>query len=849
LGRIRKPEAFRFDNLGFPRHTFTQGDSLIVHIWPFSRRRSSAVDKPTDVGQPVQILEGISGGFFSLDENYRFTYWNRAAEEGTGLKREDVLGKNVFEIFPNAKGAELGDRYKIAMESKTVQSFETAYKDDRFEAWYNIRIYPAGNGISVLFHDITEQKRQQRQKEALLEISRVIITSRQVDELCLKAAAKIGEFLGIPSKLVCIYQFDSRTQMLHLISPSIMEIPDVSEQVAHKFVHETDASLVVQSALSRESAVTSDLSRAALAPYIQDEIKANKLKTLICLPLVVQNDVQGALEVLSTKEERYVGDELGMLTVIANELSTGLSRRRLIDELALKNIELETEKLKTDEANETLKKFLATFSHELRAPLNSIVGFSDLLATGLSNLPPTSVEDFMKNINESGKHLQDLVNDILDLSKIEAGRLDLYIDTYPVSDFVESVSRVLQTAIQQKRIDLQFKVSDEVDQLVVDQTRFKQILVNLVANAIKYSYFQGRVTVSIRRVENEIEVVVKDEGPGIKPEDRGNLFRPFQQSKSEKGGKEGTGLGLAITKRLVELHGGFIWVESAPGKGTSFCFRIPMMVGGEVHQALSPLLELTSGKTLSYDERPLVLIVEDNPQASQLIQTYLQEAGYRTETARDGEQALEKAKTLKPRFITLDVLLPIKDGWHVLKELRSHPICKDIPVIIISIVDEKKLGFTLGAVEYFVKPVNREDLLRALSRIPAASAKAGRTPKVLVIDDDKAAADLIEVILEPEGYEVVKSFDGRDGLRRAVLDRPDIILLDLIMPEISGFNVAYQLRQQPETSAIPIIVLTSMEIDQQTREQMEGYALSMMSKQTFTKKDLLKEIGSLGRLS
>jgi PAS domain S-box-containing protein len=822
---------------------------LVLHIWPFSRRKSRTIDKPNDVAQPVQILEGISGGFFSLDQDYRFTYWNRAAEEGTGLKREEVLGKNVFEIFPNAKGAELGDRYRIAMESKSVQSFETAYKDDRFEAWYNIRIYPAGNGISVLFHDVTDQKRQQRQKEALLEISRVFITSRQVDELCLKAAEKIGEFLGIPSKLVCIYQFDSRAQMLHLVSPSMMDIPSISEEVAHKIVHEAERSLVVQCTLSRESAVTSDLSRATLAPYVQDEIKANKLKTLICLPLVVQNDVQGVLEVLSTKEEKYIGDELGMLTVIANELSTGLSRRRLVDEIALKNIELETEKLKTEEANEVLKRFLATFSHELRAPLNSIVGFSELLADGLAKLSNTSIEDFMKNINESGKHLQDLVNDILDLSKIEAGKLDLYIDTYPVSDFVESVSRVLQNAIQQKMIDLQFKVSDEVDQLVVDQTRFKQILVNLVANAIKYSDLQGRVIVSIRRVENEIEVVVKDEGPGIKPEDRGNLFRPFQQSKSEKGGKEGTGLGLAITKRLIELHGGFIWVESALGKGTSFCFRIPMMVGGEVHQALGPLLELTPGKALSYDERPLVLIVEDNPQASQLIQTYLQEAGYRTETARDGEQALEKAKTLKPKFITLDVLLPIKDGWHVLKELRSHPICKDIPVIIISIVDEKKLGFTLGAVEYFVKPVNREDLLRALSRIPAASAKAGRSPKVLVIDDDKAAADLIEVILEPEGYQVVKSFDGRDGLRKAASDHPDIILLDLIMPEISGFNVAYQLRQQPETSAIPIIVLTSMEIDQQTREQMEGYALSMMSKQTFTKTDLLKEIGSLGRLS
>ncbi|MEK6572225.1 MAG: ATP-binding protein, partial [Bacteroidota bacterium] len=625
-----------------------------MRIWPRFKKKKQ-VDLTKDVGQLVQILESISGGFFSLDKEYRFTYWNRAAEEGTGLKREEVLGKNVFEIFPNAKGAELGERYKVAMESKSFQSFETAYKDDRFEAWYDIRIYPTGSGISVLFQDITERKRQQQQKEALLEISRAINTAFQVDELCMNAAERIAEFLDIPPKLVCIYRLDPRTQILHLMAPSIADLPETSADFAHKIVDEADTSLVVQCALTKKGIVTSDVASGTLARYEKNDIERLKLKTLICLPLVVQNDIQGVLEVLSKKEEKYIGDELGMLTVISNELSAGMSRRRLIDELALKNVELETEKKKTDEANETLKKFLATFSHELRAPLNSIVGFSELLSSGLANLPPSSTEDFMKNIHESGKHLQDLVNDILDLSKIEAGKLDLYIDTYPVSDFVESIQRVLQGAIQKKNINLEFQVSDEVDQLVVDQTRFRQILVNLVANAIKYSDIGGRVGVSIRRVENEIEVVVKDEGLGIKPEDKGNLFRPFQQSKSGKGRKEGTGLGLAITKRLVELHGGYIWVESAPGMGTAFCFRIPMMVGGDVHEVLSPLKEMAPGKLSDLDERPLVLIVEDNPQASQLIQMYLQEAGYRTEIAKDGVEALEKAKSLRPNYITLDV--------------------------------------------------------------------------------------------------------------------------------------------------------------------------------------------------
>jgi len=820
-----------------------------MKLWRKRKPDHTPSNLSADRNHLIQILEGISGGFFSLDKEYRFTYWNRAAEEGTGLKREDVLGKNVFEVFPNAQGAELGEKYRVAMETKTYQSFETAYKDDRFEAWYDVRIYPTQDGISVLFQDITERKRQQTQKEALLEISHVINAAQQVDQLCLNAAEKIAQFLDIPPKLVTIYQYDDRTQMLHLMAPSLNDLPEIPTEIAHRKVREGESAIAVQCARSQRGLMTEKVFHASLSQLLAGEILGAKLKTLVTLPLVVQGDLQGVMEVLSKKEEKYVGDDLSMLTVIANELSAGMSRRRLVDALALKNIELETEQKKTEEANETLKKFLATFSHELRAPLNSIVGFSELVAESMASLPEESVQEFMKNINESGKHLKDLVNDILDLSKIEAGKLDLHIDTYPVADFVQTLQRVLQVAIQQKNIDLRFDISDEVDQLVVDQTRFKQILVNLIQNAIKYSDPGGKVTVSVRRVENDIEVGVKDEGPGIRPEEISSLFRPFQQTKSGKMQKEGTGLGLAITKRLVELHGGRIWVESAPGKGSLFIFRIPLMVGGEVHEVPTAVSEYVPSNVGQTGEAPLVLVVEDNAQAAQLIQHYLEEAGYRTALAKDGVEAVELAKELRPAILTLDVLLPIKDGWHVMKELRSHPICKDIPVIIISIVDEKKLGFTLGAVDYFVKPVNREELLSALSRINVSRASREETPTILVVDDDKAAADLIQAILEPEGYRVIKAFDGREGLRRAISERPSLILLDLIMPEMSGFNVAYQLRQQPETSGIPIIVLTSMDLDQETREQMEGYVLSMLSKHTFTKGDLLREIGSLGRLS
>ncbi len=796
-----------------------------------------------------EILEGISGGFFALDNLFHFTYWNRAAEEGTGLKRDDVIGKNVFEIFPNAKDADLGEKYRYAMEHKVFQSIETSYRDERFEAWYDIRIYPTDSGLSVFFQDITEQKRQQRQKEMLMEVSHVINVAQHLDELCLNAGERIAQFMEIPSKFVCVYRYDSRSSLLHLMAPSLVDVR-VDPEVEHQIVDEKTTTIAVKTALEKKVVVSDELVRSSIAAYFLSETEALKLRTLISIPLMVQNELQGVLEVLSPKSDKYVDEDLKMLSIIANELSIGISRKRLMDEVTVKNIELENEKKKTDDANDTLKRFLATFSHELRAPLNAIVGFSEILTSDLRALPPEKVQDFMKNINASGKHLQGLINDILDLSKIEAGKMELHVEAYPVSYFTESLQRVMQAAVQQKNVNLVFDVAPDIDQLVVDQTRFKQILVNLVSNAIKYSHPRGKVAVSVRRFINEIEIVVADEGVGIKPEDLLKLFTAFQQGKNAKGAKEGTGLGLVITKRLVELHGGQIWVDSEWGKGTSFRFRIPMVVAGEVVESADQLLRIVSEHphTLSNGEKPLVLIIEDNVQASQLIQMYLQEAGYRTEIARDGSEGLEKAKRLKPNIITLDMIMPIKDGWQVLKELKRHPICKDIPIIIISITDEKKLGFSMGAVDYFVKPVNKEDLINAIQKIPLPLIRTKQHPKVLIIDDDRTAAELIQVILEAEGYEVIKTVNGKEGVRLAATEAPDLIILDLIMPEISGFNVAYQLKQHKQTRNTPIIILTSMDVDEDTKEQMQGFISSIMSKSRFTKKDLLREINAIEKM-
>jgi PAS domain S-box-containing protein len=795
------------------------------------------------------ILESISGGFFALDNEFVITYWNAAAEAGTQLKASEVLGKNVFEVFPNAKGATLGEKYQLAMDTKTFQSFETAYKDERFEAWYDVRIYPSERGLSVFFQDVTEKKREERRKEILVEISKAINNAKHLDELCIVASEKIAQLFEISSKFVSVYLYDPKGNEVRLVAPTLTEV-EYPQEFVHQRVGPDAYFLPAQAAFTKKTIVTDELGESTPADVFLTEIELLKLRTLIVMPLIVQDEVQGVLEVMTIKEEAYVGPELEMLSVVANELAAGMNRKRLTDELRRKNVELEYQTQKTQEASETLKKFLATFSHELRSPLNSIIGFSDLLTTQFNELAPDSIQEFMKNINTSGKHLQQIINDILDLSKIEAGRMELHLASYPISYFEESIRRVLAPQIAEKQIDLRCDFSADCEEVVVDQTRFRQILINLVSNAIKFSDRGAIVSIACTRVVSDLQWEVRDAGTGIKPEEMRNLFKPFRQASN---GKEfihqGIGLGLAITKKLVELHGGKIWIESEYGKGTTVFFTMPIVIDAmreQFHQAemlMDALHREHAGR--DGDEPPLALVIEDSLPASELLRRHIESAGYRVEIARNGIEAIEKAKRLHPSVITLDLLLPQKDGWQVMRELKRHPLCKHIPIIIVSILDEKNLGFSLGAVDYFVKPVNKEELLATMDRVRLSSRNDAHIPKVLVIDDDRAAADLIEVILENEGYQVLKAFNGKAGLEIATTQKPDLIILDLIMPEMSGVSVAYQLKQNPGTRGTPIIILTSMEIDEETRAQLGSHVSGLMRKSSFTKNDLLREIGNI----
>jgi PAS domain S-box-containing protein len=792
--------------------------------------------------QPEEILESISGGFFALDNDFRFTYWNRAAEEGTGFSRDNVLGKHVFEIFPNAETSELGDRYRTAMATKSFQSFETSYRDKNFEAWYNIRIYPNENGLSVFFQDITRQKQQERQRETLLEISHVINTSNQLDDLCSQVVHTIAARYELPFHHVLMYIFRRQDEKIILIAPELPSI-EWEKKLTARSISEQNSIACVDAVITGSAVVTSDVSRSSYYAVAPEMLVTSEPKTVLAIPLKVEGELVGVIEMLLNSDCAFAEREESFLSLIANELAVGISRRGLIDELRVKNVDLEIQRAQTQDAHETLKRFLAFFSHELRSPLNSIIGFSELIETEYPKLDETTVKSYISSINLSSRHLLHLINDILDLSKLEAGKLELHYMNIPIRKFIDALAMSLQPQMVEKKLTFEIHVADELDDIVADDVRLKQILLNLVTNAIKFSHSEGKIVINVQRVDNTVEFSVQDFGVGIPAAELPRLFHPFQQTSAGAKKSEGTGLGLSITKKLVELHGGSILVLSDWDKGSTFIVRMPMMVnsladGDDVARRVSGILPASTTPQR-------ILIVEDKPHARQILQSYLSEAGYEIETAANGIEALEKAKQWKPDVITLDILLPVKDGWQVLRELKQHPLCKSIPVIIISMLDERNVGFGLGAVDYFVKPVQKDELLESLRKVTGTRLKLRRSAKILVIDDDRSVTDLVQVILEAEGCTVLKATNGREGLRLAQEDRPDLIILDLVMPEISGFNVAYQLKHNPKTQSIPVIVMTSMEIDEETREQLQGFVVSLMKKSGFTKKDLLQEISAI----
>ncbi len=512
-------------------------------------------------------------------------------------------------------------------------------------------------------------------------------------------------------------------------------------------------------------------------------------------------------------------------------------RQKFTETLEQANRELDLRNREVERATRLKSKFLASMSHELRTPLNAIVGFSDLLADGTPGELNVKQKRFVNHIRTGSAHLLELIKDILDLSKIEAGLLELHCEDFSVEEVVPEVLSTIRHIAMAKNIEI--KQEFETQCLVyADRVRFKQILYNLLSNAVKFTPKDGSITVRYSEDGTCACLSVTDTGIGIRPEDQELVFEEFRQVEGDTTAQhEGTGLGLAITKRLVEQQGGRIWLASEVGKGSCFSFTLPL---GTAIVEKPAVVQSNSQAADDSHEKPLILVVDDEVAARELMANYL-DPHYRVAWAGSGEEAVKKAQSLHPAAITLDILMPGCGGFNTLNALRTNPQTANIPVIIVSIIDQKKIGFALGATDYLIKPIQKPVLLETLHR--HLNLKKGSHDPILLVDDDPKNLELLEATLRIAGYATQSVGSGNMALDVLSSQSVRAVLLDLLMPGMDGFQVIRHLRQQPSSKGLPILVMTAKELTREERALLSRETQGVFQKQGSWQEQLITEIG------
>ncbi len=514
-------------------------------------------------------------------------------------------------------------------------------------------------------------------------------------------------------------------------------------------------------------------------------------------------------------------------------------------------------------ANQAKSTFLANMSHELRTPLNAIIGYSEIL---MEDAEDFGLDDFLpdlQKIHGAGKHLLSLISDVLDLSKIEAGKMELYLETFEVQAMIEEVVHTIQPLIEKNRNQLQLEIGEDVGLMHADMTKVRQALFNLLSNASKFTE-EGTIRLAVQRQAVEagngqphwtgdagesgvwLTFEVADSGIGMTPQQVEKLFQPFTQADASTTRKYGgTGLGLTITQRFCQLMGGQVTVESEKGAGSTFTIWLPQRVvepgatGGEqLQDAESDVAEDGQARGSAAESEQVALIIDDDASVRELIHRFLVKEGFKVHTAADGEEGLAAARRLKPFAIILDVLMPGKDGWAVLRELKADAELADIPVILATMVDERNLGFSLGAADYIAKPVDRDRLFALLHKY-----RTNRTTgPVLIVEDDAATREMLARVLAKEGWTVHTAENGRVALEQMEEVVPALILLDLMMPEMDGFEFVTRLRQNGSWHTIPVIIITAKEMTAEERQRINGYVEKIMRKGEYGREALLEEV-------
>ena len=732
----------------------------------------------------------------------------------------NILSTEVRELYVSQMGAKSVTFIPLVVAGRWIGFLDCTYQSpQQFSEEDHRRTTAISSQASVAIQNIgliEETSRRANQLETAAEIAQQASSTLDTDALINRAVNLIRDRFGYYHSSIFLLEGDTA-----YVAASTGDAGKQLVESKHTLTIEQGSSIIGHVCDTGEPLIVNDIS---LHPTHRPHPLLQDTKAELGIPLKIGDRVTGALDVQSLQANVFTTDDVAVLQTLADQIAIALDNARSyeLSQQAVAEIR-EVDRLKSE--------FLANMSHELRTPLNSIIGFSRVIIKGIDGPITDLQEQDLQAIHHSGQHLLDMINNILDVSKIEAGKMEINIEEVELPAVIEGVIATARGLVKEKPIQLLNNTPDELPLVNADRTRVRQIMLNLLQNAAKFTD-EGSIVVSVEQIIEPstdtpfLKVIVTDTGIGISMEDQSKLFERFSQVDSSLTRKVGgTGLGLSITKHLVEMQGGDINVESTVDKGSSFWFTLPL-AQEEVVKIPARIEDIPVGAKI-------IISIDDDENIIDLYQRYLKNHGFHVVGITNPVNVLEQIQTLQPYAITLDIMMPNKDGWQVIEEIKANPLTSHIPVIICSIIEDRDRAYQLGAVDYLVKPILEDDMAETFKRLKLPQDT--KFNEILVIDDDPNVFQLVEIALRNEaGYILKYANGGFAGLEILEKTEPAAVILDLMMPDLDGFSILETMQGDPRLRNIPVIILTAADLTIEENEKI------ISTKREVLKKDLFK---------
>jgi signal transduction histidine kinase/DNA-binding response OmpR family regulator len=771
-------------------------------------RYPAPVTETSLVGLAVRERALVHSGDTAADPRFRRTRYTDAlgirAQASVPLLR-DGQPIGTLNVLRNAPGA---------FTDRQLQLLQT-FADQAVIAIENSRL------LREIQARTAELQRSVEQLTALGEVGRAVSSSLDLETVLTTIVARAVGLTGVDGGVV--FEYDEAAEEFEQRTSTGQEALAEARRRAR---FRKGEGVVGRTAITREPVQVPDITRpGAYESRLRESLVESGVRALLAVPMLREGHLMGSLVVARNSPGEFPPETVDLLRTFATQSALAIQNARLYRQIEV--------------ANRHKSEFLASMSHELRTPLNAIIGYSEMLQEEAEDLAQEAFIPDLKKINSAGKHLLELINAVLDLSKIEAGKMDLFLEPFDVAPLVTDIAAVVAPLADRNGTRLEVRCDPGVGEMRADLTKVRQALFNLLSNACKFTE-RGTVTLAAAREAGDggdrVVFTVRDTGIGMTEEQIGRLFQEFTQAEAATSRRYGgTGLGLALSRRICRLMGGDVTVESAPGRGSTFTVRLPAEVTASSAEAAGPA---APGVAEGPAGGGLVLVIDDDPAVRELMRRYLAREGFRVAVAGSGDEGLRLARALRPDAITLDVMMPGLDGWAVLGALKGDAATADVPVVMLTIVDDRNLGYALGAAEYLTKPIDRGRLLAVLARYR-------RDRPALIVEDDAPLRELLRRMLEREGYAVVEAEHGRAALERVREGAPGIVLLDLMMPVMDGFEFLVELRREEAWRVIPVIVLTARDLSAEERERLSGSVTRILQKGAYSREALLDEVRTL----